>query len=258
MEPVFKLFKELHNQEEPLLLGNAWNVQSAKVFEKLKFNAIGTSSAAVAETLGYKDGEYMPFEEYFFVIKRIKESTSIPLTVDLEAGYGKTNEEIAQNIKRLHTLGIAGINIEDSIVRNSAREIVSAENFAEKLAGITNHLKAENIDIFINVRCDAFLLNLPGARAEAIKRMAVYEKTNIHGIFLPCITEVEDIKATINSTKLPVNVMCMPTLPDFDVLKSLKVKRISMGNFINGSVYKKLEELTQSVVKEKNFSALFR
>jgi 2-methylisocitrate lyase-like PEP mutase family enzyme len=257
MRREVKLFNELHRQEEPLLLGNVWNVQSAKIFEKMNFKAIGTSSAAVAETLGYKDGEYMPFGEYFFIVKRIKESTSIPLTVDLEAGYGKTVEEILSNIKQLCELGVVGINIEDSIVRNSVREIVQAEDFAEKLFAITTQLKNEGIDVFINVRCDAFLLNLPDARAKAIGRIALYEKASIQGIFLPCITGVEDIKTTVNSTTLPVNVMCMPGLPDFDVLKSLNVKRISMGNFMNGSVYKELETLTQNVIKERNFSVLF-
>jgi 2-methylisocitrate lyase-like PEP mutase family enzyme len=252
-----ELFKELHHQVEPMLLGNVWNVQSAKVFEKLNFKAIGTSSAAVAEALGYKDGENMPFEEYFLIIRRIKESTVTPLSVDLEAGYGKTEEEIINNIKRLHDLGVAGINLEDSVVSNSVRKIVGIESFAKKLENITDQLQAQHIDIFINVRCDAFLLNLPEARKEAIKRIAAYEKTGIHGIFLPCITEPDDIKATVNSTKLPVNVLCMPDLPDFDLLKSLGVKRISMGNFVNDWVYKKMEELCQGIINERNFSGLF-
>jgi 2-methylisocitrate lyase-like PEP mutase family enzyme len=257
METDVKLFKALHRQAEPLLLGNVWSVQSAKVFEKLNFKAIGTSSAAVAEMLGYKDGEYMPFEEYFFIVKRIKASTSIPLSVDLEAGYGKTPEEIAANIKSLCKLGVVGINIEDSVVKNSVREIVSEADFTKKLLAITNLLSKENVNFFVNVRCDAFLLNLPNARAEAIRRIAAYEKTGVHGIFLPCITDVEDIRATVNSTKLPVNVLCMPGLPVFDVLKSLDVKRISMGNFINGWVYKKLEESIQNVIRDKSFSSLF-
>src|SRR6478735_8200883 len=75
MSNAFELFRKLHQQEKPLLLGNVWDAQSAKAFEKLKYQAIGTSSAAVAEALGYEDGENMPFDEYLFVVKRIKEST---------------------------------------------------------------------------------------------------------------------------------------------------------------------------------------
>ncbi|MFZ6008951.1 MAG: isocitrate lyase/PEP mutase family protein [Bacteroidota bacterium] len=251
-------FQELHLQSAPLLLGNVWNVQSARTLEKLKFKAVGTSSAAVAETLGYKDGEQMPFEEYFMIIRRIREAVSIPLSVDLEAGYGKTTNEIVGNIKRLHALGVAGINIEDSVVRNGVREIVIASDFAKKLEAITSQLKAQDIKLFINVRCDAFLLGLPNARKEAIERMAAYEKAEIHGFFLPCITDVEDIKAVVKSTGLPVNVMCMPGLPDFDVLQSLNVKRISMGNFVNGAVYKMMENISRSIVENKSFAGLFK
>src|SRR6187551_164728 len=94
----FETFNALHHQSEPLLIGNVWNVQSAKVFEKLKFKAIATSSAAVAETLGYADGEQMSFEEYLFVIRHIMKAVPLPLSVDLEAGYGTTANEVAKNI----------------------------------------------------------------------------------------------------------------------------------------------------------------
>ena len=240
-----------------MLLGNVWNVQSAAILQKQQYKAIATSSMAIAETLGYQDGEQMPFDEYLLIIKRIKASTTIPLSVDLEAGYGETEEEIVRNIKLLYDLGIAGINIEDSVVNNSGRVIVSADGFAKKLASITARLKALDIDIFINVRCDAFLLGLPNACDEAVNRIKLYEKSGANGIFLPCITAIDDIKATVNCTRLPVNVMCMPGLPDFEVLRSLHVKRISMGSFLNNAVYKRAEVLSQNIVKEGNFSGLF-
>jgi 2-methylisocitrate lyase-like PEP mutase family enzyme len=257
MQPT-SLFKELHRQKELLLLGNVWDVQSARVYEKLNFKAIGTSSAAVAATMGYNDGELMSFEEYFFIIKRIKDCTTLPFTVDLEAGYGNTDAEIIKNIKRLYDLGVAGINIEDSVPKKSGREIASMNDFTKKLSRITNQLRTDQNPIFINVRCDAFLLNLPNPREEALKRIEAYEKAGADGIFLPCITDIEDIKAAVAATSLPLNVMCMPHLPDFNILKSAGVKRISMGNFVNASVYKKMEEMIESVLQEQRFSPLFR
>src|SRR6478735_10133337 len=124
-------FNRLHQQESPLLVANVWSAQSAKVMEKLNLQAVATSSSAVAATLGYADGEAMSFEEYFFVIKRIKASTNLPLSVDLETGYGKSVKEIVANIKRLHEIGVVGINIEDSILENRERTIADAETFAE-------------------------------------------------------------------------------------------------------------------------------
>jgi 2-methylisocitrate lyase-like PEP mutase family enzyme len=260
MSNSFEQFKALHAREEPLLLGNAWNVQSAKVLEGLQVKAIATSSAAVAAALGYNDGEDMPFEEYLFMVKRIKASlnNNTPLSVDLEGGYGKTEEAIVSNIQRLYELGVAGINIEDSVVDSSGRSILKTEDFARKLANISNRLQELRINLFVNVRSDAFLLGLPNALQEALNRIAAFEKAGAHGIFLPCITAVEDIKAAVNATHLPLNVMCMPNLPDFSVLQSLGVKRISMGNFLNGTLYKKMESLSRDIISEGSFSVLFQ
>ena len=255
---TFEQFNKLHQQADPLLIANVWNAQSAKAFEKLKLQALATSSAAVAETLGYADGEGMSFDEYLFVVKRIKASTTLPLSVDLETGYGKITEEIVSNIKRLHEIGVVGINIEDTIVgQGSSRKISDAGTFAGKLKQISAALDAENIKVWINVRCDAFLLPLPDARKEAIERLQLYQETGVHGIFLPCITDLEDIRALVKAAKLPVNVMCMPGLPDFDTLRSAGVKRISMGNFLNKALYTNLEKMTERIIREKNFSSLF-
>lgn len=257
MNSAFNRFKELHYQQEPLLLPNAWNAQSAKLFEQQQFKAIATSSVAVAGTLGYGDGENMPFDEYLLMIRRIKASTSLPFTVDMEMGYGKTVEAIAANLEQLYKLGVAGINIEDSVIDGSVRSIDDPLAFGKKLEQLVALLKKMQVELFINVRSDAFLLKLPDARKEALNRIAVYEKTGVHGIFLPCITDVEDIKAVTAASSLPVNVMCMPTLPPFQVLQSAGVKRISMAGFVNARVYGEIELLSKKIVQEGSFAALF-
>jgi 2-methylisocitrate lyase-like PEP mutase family enzyme len=251
-------FRKLHQQHEPLLLGNVWDAKSARIYEQLEYKAIGTSSAAAAEALGYSDGENMPFEEYLFVIKRIKASTTLPFTVDIEGGYGETPQQVVKNIKQLAALGIAGINIEDSQVSKGTRSILPAAVFAEKLEKVTNRLRNDHVDIFINVRCDAWLLALPQAKEEAINRIALYEKAGADGIFLPCITNVDEIRTMVNISGLPVNVMCMPNLPGFATLQSLGVKRISMGNFVSAAIFKRMEQLSGSIVEAESFSGLFQ
>ncbi len=254
----FKNFNKLHQQADPLLMANVWNAQSAKVMEKLNVQAIATSSSAVAATLGYVDGEVMSFEEYFFVIKRIRNSTQLPLSVDMETGYGSSVKEIVDNIKRLHEIGVVGINIEDSIIMNGSRAIADAGTFAEKLREISVGLSTQNIDMFINVRCDAYLLGLADAKKEGIRRIKLYELQGIHGIFLPCITDIEDIEASVKATRLPLNVMCMPDLPDFEALKLAGVKRISMGGFLNHSIYNDMERKMQQVLSSGSFAGLFK
>lgn len=250
-------FKKLHYLEKPLLIGNIWDVQSALIFQKLGYQAIGTSSAAIAHSLGYEDGENLPFKDYLFVIKRILESTTLPLTVDLEAGYGSDVEVIFDNISKLAELGVVGINLEDSIVVDGIRKIEDLSKFSLKLDQLVQMLNKSNVEVFINVRCDAFLLGLSNALAETIERVKVYESKSIDGIFLPCITNEKDIASIVEKTSLPINVMCMPDLPNFEQLKSLGVKRISMGNFVNVFIYQKMEEVAASFIENENFSILF-
>lgn len=253
----FETFKRLHSNEIPLLIGNVWNVQTALQYEKLGFKAIGTSSAAIASELGYEDGENMLFEECFFIIKRIASAVKIPLSVDLEAGYGKTAAAIISNIEKLYEIGVVGINIEDSIVDNAVRKIVDADEFAVKLKAIVEGLAKRNISMFINVRCDVFLLGLPDALEEAKNRIKKYESCNADAIFLPCITHENDIEEITSFTKLPLNVMCMPNLPNFDTLQMLRVKRISMGNFVNSYLNSHFDILMKKVMKEKSFTSIF-
>src|SRR5882762_7244940 len=110
----FETFLQLHHAATPLLLGNCWDVSSAKLLEENGFKAIGTSSAALARSLGYEDGENLPFDLLLETVKRIQQNIAVPLSVDMEKGYGTTNKGILENILKLHDIGVVGINIEDS------------------------------------------------------------------------------------------------------------------------------------------------
>ncbi|HEX8023256.1 isocitrate lyase/phosphoenolpyruvate mutase family protein [Mucilaginibacter sp.] len=257
MKNRFKEFLALHHKTEPLQIGNVWNVQSAQVYDKLNFEAIGTSSAAVAGSLGFADGEEMSFDDYLFVIKRIAATTSALLTVDLEGGYGNSPEAICSNIIKLHDIGVVGINIEDSIVRDSQRSIVNANEFAMKLKQITELLVEADVQVFISVRADSFLLGLPNALEDALTRTKLYQDTGVHGLFFPCITQITDIEKVTALSRLPVNVMCMPGLPDFNELQNAGVKRISAGPFLNMNIYKSLESLIEKIAAENSFASLF-
>jgi 2-methylisocitrate lyase-like PEP mutase family enzyme len=250
-------FKDLHNQTRPLIIGNVWNVQSAKVFEKLDFQALGTSSAAIAHSLGYQDGEEMPFSDVVFMVERIRRSVDIPLSVDIEFGYGNNATEIAHNIITLEKLGTVGINIEDSMIENGERKLKDSLQFSQLLKEVKSILMQQGISIFINVRCDAFLLNIPNKLQVAAERIKNYEQSGADGIFLPCITKESDIATIVLQTQLPINVMCMPELPDFKTLEKLGVKRISMGNFLNGHAYTSLETMTTNILAGQSFNALF-
>ncbi|WP_312422830.1 isocitrate lyase/phosphoenolpyruvate mutase family protein [Epilithonimonas sp.] len=250
-------FKNLHLNEESLLIGNVWNVQSAKVYESLGYKAIATSSSAVAHSLGYEDGEQMSFEEYFYIIERIIKSVSIPLSVDLESGYGDTIEKIIENISRLSEIGVVGINLEDSSIINGTRQLFDKEVFSEKLKAIIFGLKKKGLEMFINIRTDTFLLGLKNALGETLERIKIFEELNVDGVFVPCITLEKDIETVTKSTNLPINVMAMKDLLNFEMLQKLGVKRISSGNFLNDYIYKNLKEINQEIISKQDFSTVF-
>ncbi len=249
-------FKNLHHQDQPLLIGNVWDVSSTKIAEKLDFQAVGTSSSAIATLLGYNDGEEMEFSELEYFVKRIIANTNLPMSVDLESGYSRQPEQIVYHIQRLANLGVAGINIEDSVVYGN-RRLLDAEDFANTLNTVKELLVKQNIDTFLNVRTDTFILLNDDIIAATKNRIELYENAGADGIFVPCIEKETDIEIIVDSTKLPVNVMCMPNLPDFTTLTRLGVKRISMGNFLFDKMYRQFEKSTNVILNQDSFKSVF-
>ncbi len=248
-------FSELHHQQKPLLLGNVWDINSAIVAEKVGFSAIGTSSAAIAAASGQKDGENIPFSHLHTVAKGIMANTTLPLTVDIESGYSENPHQVAQHIKQLAESGVVGINIEDSICRPN-RQLIVAENFANNLKIISTQLQKDNIDVFMNIRTDVFLLNQTDLITETQKRINLYQAAGANGIFVPGLQVEQDIAEIVQCTDLPINVMCVPNLPNFDKLQRLGIKRISMGNAVYDHLNKKLEYLFNQINKQQSFETL--
>lgn len=252
----FETFKQLHQNAAPLLLGNIWDVNSAKIFEANGYKATGTSSKALAKSLGYEDGENVPFETLLRLAKRVVEVINIPLSVDLEGGYSRTIEGIIKNINELHNVGVVGINMEDTIP-GATPQLQPASEFQKILSAVAEHISRNNLQMFLNIRTDGFLLGLPAALSETLARIEAYTNAGADGIFVPCITKPGDIKEVVNATKLPINVMCMPELPDFEELQLLGVKRISMGPFFFNKAHDHIGHLSKTIINDNSFSSIF-
>jgi 2-methylisocitrate lyase-like PEP mutase family enzyme len=257
MSANFKKFKDLHQSAGLFVLPNAWNVKSALLLQENDFPAVATSSGAVASTLGYADGGGLPFDDYLFVIKRMLASIQIPLSVDMETGYGTSAENIYANIRKLIDLGVAGVNIEDSIVTESGRVLTDATILAKTIEYSKNRLAAENMDLFINIRCDTFNINAANKKQETNIRMRLYEAAGADGIFLPRISAEEDIAEAVSNTQLPLNVISVPGLPGFATLNKLGVKRVSLGPFLFNKTYAAIGQLARAITANKSVSPLF-
>jgi 2-methylisocitrate lyase-like PEP mutase family enzyme len=253
---TYETFKQLHQQPEVLLLGNAWNAHSAQQLEKNGFKAIGTSSAALSHAWGYEDGEGMSFAELLYTVKRIVEVVNVPVSADIEFGYSDTVAGLLENIDKLHDVGVVGINIEDSVIR-SGRQLIPVDAFCKKLDAIRNHCIQHNIQLFVNARTDTFLLDVPARMEETLSRLKAYTDAGANGFFVPCVTATEDIRQIVKASALPVNVLSMPRLASITTLSDIGVKRVSMGNF---AYDKMMESFTQGIAriqKEQSFESLF-
>lgn len=246
-------FYNLHSGPNTLIVCNVWDVASAGMAEKFGFKAIATSSAALATMLGYADGEEMTFNELLYLVKRIKKNTKLPLSVDMEAGYSREPGQIIHHINQLIACGVSGINLEDSLVTDE-RRLIEREKFSPLLGKIVKEVKNK---IFLNVRTDTYLLDIPNAMEETIFRVHEYKRAGADGIFIPCMTNNDEIKTVCHSTTLPINVMGMPGLPDFETLKQLGVKRISMGNYVFNKLQSSLESHLTQIVNQKSFKSIF-
>ncbi|WP_312202702.1 isocitrate lyase/PEP mutase family protein [Kosakonia cowanii] len=247
-------FNDLHQQPCPLLLANVWDASSAQAAEQAGYAALGTSSAAIAAQFGYADGEAMPFAHLLFMVERIRAVSDLPLSVDLEAGYGRSAEEIAQNIQQLIALGVVGINLEDSQVVNGIRSLVDPLLFARQLQTLVSLLPA---GFFFNIRTDTFLLGVDAALQETLRRGELYADHGANGLFVPGVKEDTDIITIAGQVALPLNVMAVPGLADIAALSSWGVRRISTGNFLHQAIQARLKTLLSGIQRKQVFEEIF-
>ncbi|PWU00654.1 MAG: isocitrate lyase/phosphoenolpyruvate mutase family protein [Bacteroidetes bacterium] len=250
----FEKFRDLHYGDSPLLIGNCWDLTSARIFAALGFKAIATSSRALALNLGYEDGQNLPFEMLLDVVKKIKSEVDVPFSVDLERGYADSSKGIADNLQKLFDQGVAGVNIEDSSPGDS-RILRSVSDFQNLLSGIKEELFKRKIEIFINARTDGFLRKMPDAFSQTLERVVAYEKAGADGIFVPLAINLSQIKQISSSVQIPLNVLRTAGLPPFSQLYHAGVRRISMGSSAFEVAKKSLTNILESVLKAGSFEA---
>jgi len=244
----YQIFYNLHHSPQPLVVGNAWNAKSAQIIEKAGFDAVATSSGAIADSLGYKDGEQIPFEEMLYIVRRIKSAISIPLSVDMERGYTNDLQQLTANIQMIIDIGAVGINLED----NQGEEI-----YLEKLYAVSNYLQSTGRRLFINARTDVFLQKLPDPVQTVINRALLYKKAGANGLFVTGVQDAEIIKEIVAAVDLPVNVVGVSAIADVQLLANCGVRRISMAGILYNTSYRKMNELVTNIKSENSLAKLY-
>ncbi|MCY0110600.1 isocitrate lyase/phosphoenolpyruvate mutase family protein [Pseudomonas monsensis] len=233
-------FHQLH-QQGLLILTNVADATGARLVEHLGGKAIATSSAAVAWAHGYPDGNTLPLDRLVSTVESIVRVISVPLTVDVEAGYSDDLGRVAEVLDAVVAAGAVGINIEDGSAAPEllARKIERARQVADK----------RNVQLFINARTDVYLKNLVPAEdrvAETLRRAAMYQAAGADGLFAAGVTAAYEIEAICKGTPLPVNVLGFAGLPSPLELQALGVRRLSAGSGIAEFLYGAMGGLVKS------------
>jgi 2-methylisocitrate lyase-like PEP mutase family enzyme len=244
----YEQFYQLHYNERPLLLANAWNVKSAQLIEKAGFDAIATSSGAIANSLGYEDGEKMPFGELLYIVQRIKACTTLPLSVDMERGYSDDLHVLTDHLQQLIDCGVSGINLEDA---------QGEELYLRKLDRIGNYLAQTNQRLFVNARTDGFVQKLPSPLEITLKRAQLYADAGADGLFVPGVADPAVIQAITSATALPVNIVGTSALSSIEALTNSGVRRISMAGFLYGATYREMGKISETIRAEHSLAPLF-
>jgi len=225
-------FLELHHGPAILVLPNAWDVSSARIFEDSGFSAIGTSSAGVAFSHGYPDGEKIPRDEMLAAVRRIAEAVEVPVTADMAAGFGNTAEEIAETARAVIAAGAVGMNLED-VVEGTPGVLADLNRQKEIICAVLEAGAGAGIPLVLNARTDIFLDSIGPAEtrlARTIERLNAYRAAGAQSLFAPGVTNKETIAQLARGVAGPLNILATVGTPPVAELQQLGVARVSVGS----------------------------
>ena len=213
------------------MLVNVWDVAGAKILQELGFPAVATASAGIAASLGFEDNEEIGRELMLETVARIAQSVDVPVSADLEAGYGPTVEDAVATARGAIEAGAAGLNFEDSAHKDTAI-LYDADVQAERIRAIRDTGKKAGVPLVINARTDVyFRTELPDDEKyrESLRRAKLYVKAGADCIYILGVKDEKAIASLVRSVPAPINVLALPDAPPIARLAELGVKRISFG-----------------------------
>jgi 2-methylisocitrate lyase-like PEP mutase family enzyme len=225
-------FRLLHRGPGILVLPNAWDVASARIFEQAGFPALATTSAGIAYSLGYPDGQRILPEEMIARIGRIARAVKVPLTADVEAGYGSRPEDAARTTREIIQAGAIGMNLEDASGEPD-HPLLDLPLAVEKIKAAREAAAGLRVPVVVNARTDVYLLpgGDPGIQyGEAQRRLIAYRDAGADCVFAPGLKEPDTIGRLVRDLECPVNILAVSGTPSVPELEKLGVARVSLGS----------------------------
>jgi 2-methylisocitrate lyase-like PEP mutase family enzyme len=250
-------FRALHHRSHILVLPNAWDVPSARIFQDAGFPAVATTSAGMMVSLGFPDGELIDMREFLAAVARIARVVTVPLSVDVVAGFGETPSQVAATVSAVVKAGAIGVNIEDFL--HAAKKLFAVEKQIEKLKAVTRLRESLKIPIVINARTDALRYadgNDSDRLEEAILRARAYRDAGADCVYPMGLVDQASISTFVKALNFPTNVMIRKGLPPVKELERLGVARLSFGPNASYAAMGLLRRVSREVLEKGTYDSL--
>lgn len=250
--------RSMHSAPEVLLLPNVWDVASARIIEDAGFPAIASTSAGIAFAQGFPDGQKIPADRMLASIAAIAAAVAVPVTADVEAGYGTTPESAATTARGVIEAGAVGMNFEDA-TGDPAHPLSDLSLQLERIRAIRETASRHDVPLVLNARTDVYLLQVgdPAKRYdETIKRLRAFRDAGADCVFVPGLRDAATIGQLVTDLKCPVNILAGPGSPSVAELKALGVRRISLGSGPMRAAMGFLRQLVQELKTRGTYQSL--
>jgi 2-methylisocitrate lyase-like PEP mutase family enzyme len=252
-------FRKLHRGPRMLLLPNAWDVASARILEECGHPAIATTSAGIAYSLGYPDGQRISRDEMLEMAGRIARAVRIPVTADLEAGYGTTVKETAETVKAAIEAGAIGMNLEDVTGDDESSEVPSSLQ-VEKIRAIRETAASLGVPFVLNARTDVYLMPIgpEATRFErTVERLRAYRKAGADCLFAPGVYDRDTIAKLVKAVDGPLNILANPACPPVAELEKIGVARVSAGSGIMRAAMGAVQRIGKEMMEARSCDSMF-
>lgn len=240
--------RQLHHADAPLILPNAWDVASARAIVLGGAPAVATTSSGVAESLGHRDGELAPPGDMFAALARIAGAVEVPVSGDVEAGYGLAPADL---VERVLAAGAVGINYEDTDRSAPQATLVDSARQAERIGRLRAAALDAGVRLVINARIDVYLRGtgtLEERTDEAIRRGRAYLDAGADCVYPIMLTDGRQIARLVDALSAPVNVILRPGSPSVDELARMGVRRISVGGGLAHRIDVEIERMARELL----------
>ena len=240
----------LHTNGTLLILPNVWNPIGARMLEAKGYSAVATASAAIAESMGYSDGEQIKLDTMLEMVTRIVRSVDVPITADFEAGYSDTIEGLQENISRLLDTGAVGLNFEDSFDDSAHLRPISEQ--VERIQAVREVAERRSVHLVINARADSFFAEGFSSDEERIEdvvtRLNAYTKAGADCVYPVGRGDKETLKILRKRISAPINVLATAKTASLKDLQELGINRVSFGPYIFRSLLAKMSAMQDEIL----------